>query len=113
MDVDSLKGKWKDLQPAGANDSLTEANLKSIIGRRYNGLFVRMALPKVLIALGYLYWVLFLTVFFHFFPTVLLQTLLVPKPIPDRLPDTALRVGAGSHDGTSCPEASASTARSG
>jgi len=77
MDVDSLKDKWKDLQPAGANDSLTEANLKGIIGRRYNGLFVRMALPKVLIALGYLYWGLFLTVFFHFFPTVLLQTLAI------------------------------------
>jgi hypothetical protein len=78
MDLDKLKATWKKRSSAKPeDDSLDEARLKKIMGKRYNYLFLKILLPELMVAAGYLFLIVFLVVFFHFFGEFWLQVLAV------------------------------------
>jgi hypothetical protein len=72
MDIDKLKTRWKkSSSPKLEDSSLDEATLKDIMGKRYNYLFLKILLPELMLAAVYLFLLVFLVVFFHFFSDVL------------------------------------------
>jgi cation transport ATPase len=78
MDIDKLKTRWKkSSSPKLEDSSLDEATLKDIMGKRYNYLFLKILIPELMLAAVYLFLLVFLVVFFHFFSTFWLQVLAV------------------------------------
>jgi membrane protein YdbS with pleckstrin-like domain len=68
MEMDNLKDQWNNIRPGKADEQvLQEDNLRKIMAKKHNRMLLKIVIPEILIAGGYLFLVVFMLVFFAFF----------------------------------------------
>ena len=75
MTIEKLQKSWKKVPVDQATKS--DLSLAKIKQRRHTNLFLRIAIPELIITTGYLILILFLVAFFSTFQSLLLQTMAI------------------------------------